>query len=415
MFAVRRTFQGPILILLLLVGVLALLGGCQGSQETSAGIEWQPLFGDFSQDVSPVVAEVGDIQIRQRMVDLFIDELPPARKNDYEGPDGERLALKFMIDQVLLVEGAIEQKLYNDQDVARQLIAQRRNTLAYAMRNYGLLRGKEPTEDELRAFFEENKDKYRQQGLVTCRHVECLNKADADLAYDRLTRETPKTTFEKVVGEMSVNEDTKKTGGNTGWFNKGGFVPFIRNSEEFTSKVYDLDIGLHPPIKVGDRWHVVEVTHREYERPQTFTEAKNHVMQDMLPGWQDAVIKDYLLAARKKYSVKMLGTYAPGQGATEEELFKRAMAITDPQKKLELLSMIHTDFPDGDRADDALFVSANVALETWRDRRIAARYLRMLIDEYPDSELIEDAKFLRENLNNPKVLNPKSIEDLQQN
>ena len=160
---------------------------------------------------------------------------------------------------------------------------------------------------------------------------------------------------------------------------------------------------------------MVEVTHREYERPQTFTEAKDKLLQDMLPAWQDGVIKDYLLSARTTYPVKMLGAYAPGQGATEDELFRRAMVVTDPEKKLALLSMIHTDYPTGSRADDALFISANVALETWQDGRIAERYLRMLIDEYPDSELIEDAKFLKKNLYNPKVLNPKSIEDLKQN
>lgn len=410
MSAVRRTFA-----LLILVSALFSLVGCQNDNAPADNFVWKPLYGDFTNDTSPVVAEVGDIQIRQRMVDLFIDELPSSRKTEFQGPDGQRLALKFMIDQVLLVRGAMEQKLYTDQDVARQLISQRRNTLAYAMRNYGLLRDNKPSEDDIRAYFNEHQDQYRQQGLAMSRHVECLTKADADLAYQLLTSKTPKHSFESVVAEMSVNKDTKKEGGVTGWFSKGGFVPFIRDGEQYSSLVYDMDIGLHAPIKVGDRWHVVEVTHREYERPQTFAEARDKVLKDMLPAWQDGVIKDYLLSARDSYPVKMLGIYAPGQGATEDELFRRAMAVADPEKKLALLSMIHTDFPDGNRADDALFLSANVALDTWQDPRIAERYLRMLIDEYPDSELIEDAKYLRDNLYNPKALHPQSIDDLKQN
>jgi len=410
MSAVRYTLFLPLVVL-----VMVSLAGCRDDSTTADQFQWQPLYGDFTSDTTPVVAEIGDIQIRQRMVELYIDELPHDKKKKFQGPDGDRLALKVMIDQVLLVQGAMERKIYNDQDVARQLISQRRNTLVYAMRNYGLLRDNGPDEKDLQEYFNNNRAKYRQQGLVMSRHVECLTKEDADLAYQRLTSKSPKTPFETVVGEMSVNDDTKKDGGVTGWFSKGGFIPFIRNSEQYATMVYDMDMGLHPPIKVGDRWHVVEVTHREYERPQTFTEARSKVEKDMLPGWQDGVVKDYLLAARQKHPVTMMGVYAPGQGATEDELFRRAMAVADPDKKLALLSMIHTDYPQGSRADDALFISANVALEVWQDPRIAERYLRMLIDEYPDSELIEDAKFLRDNLYNPKVLNPQSIEDLQNN
>ncbi len=402
-------------VLFVVIAVVVALAGCQGGESASGKFEWQPLFGDFTNDTSDVVATVGDVKITARMVALYIDELPPRIRSEFEGADGERLAVKKMIDQALMVQSAMALKIYNDQDVARQLISQRRNTLDYAMRNYGLLRGKKPSEDELRSFFNDNKDKYRQLGLVMARHVECLNRDDANLAYQRIQSGEFKDSFNHVVSEMSVNSDTKKEGGNTGWFSKGGFIPYIRGAEDFANQVYDMEKGVQPPIKVVDRWHVVEVTHREYARPQTFTEAKEKVAQDMLPGWQNALIKDYLLEARQTYNVAMMGKYAPGQGATPDELFTRALAVVDVDKKLDLLSMIHTDFPTSNRADDALFMSANVALVSWSDRRVAERYLNMLIKEYPDSELIEDATFLRNNLNNPKVLNPQSIDDLRQN
>lgn len=410
MSAVRRS-----LVLLVFVAALAALSGCQGNEAATSQFQWKPLFGDYTNDTSDVVAQVGDLAITERMVELYIDELPPRLKNDFQGPDGERLALKRMIDQSLMVQGAMDLDIFTDQDVARQLISQRRNTLDYAMRNYGLLRDNKPNDDDLRQFFNDNQGNYRQQGLVMARHVECLSKADADLAYTRLESGEFKNSFAHVVLEMSVNTDTKADGGNIGWFNRGGFVPNIRGGEEFTTVVYDFDIGLHEPVMIADRWHVVDVINREYERPQTFPEAKDQVRTDMMPGWQNTIIKDYLLAARQTYNVTMVGRFAPGKGSTADELFNRAMAVVDVEQKLALLSMIHTDFPTDPRADDALFMSANVALETWQDRRVAERYLTILIKEYPDSELIEDAKFLKKNLNNPNVLNPQSIDDLRQN
>lgn len=395
------------------VGLGLTLVGCQDGAETAENFQWKPLFGDFTVEDKQVIARVGEEAITQRMLDLYIDELPPRLKNQFEGEDGKRLALKSMIDQSLMVQGAMDLKIYNDQDVARQLISQRRNTLDYAMRNYGLLRDNKPKESDLREFFEKNKANYRQQGLVMSRHVECMTEADANLAYKRLQSDEFKNGFEHVVNDMSINRDTKKEGGKTGWFSRGGFVPYIRESEDFARVVYDMEDGLNAPIHIGDRWHVVEVTHREYERPQTFTEAKYKLEADLLPAWQDGIIKDYLLEARNTFPVEMLGIYRPGQGATPTELLKRALNLKDAERQIELLTMIYTDYHDSGKADDALFMSANIALERWQDVRIAGRYLTMLIDEFPDSELIEDAEFLLKNLNNPRVMNPQSIDDLR--
>jgi len=401
-----------IILFVALAGAL-LANGCQESGSDQR-LQWQPLFGDFTKDTSEVVARVGDIEITQRMVTLFIDELPKNVKAKFAGPDGERLALKKMIDQALMVQGAVAIKLYNDQDVARELISQRRLTLDSAMRNYGVLRDNKPAEADLRAFFNDNKQNYRQQGLVLARHIACKTKAAADKAYQRVLSGKSKDDFLHVVADMSVNPDSRKDSGNVGWFSRGGFIPFVRNSKIFAEKAYDMDIGLHAPIQVGDRWHVVEILKREYERPQTFKEAKDKISVDMLPAWQDALIKDYLKEARVTYSVQMLGKYQPGGGATAEELYARALAVTDVEMKLELLSMIYNDYPTSDKADDALFMSGMLAQERLQDMRVADRYLQILLDEYPDSELIEDATFLKTNLYNPKVLNPQSIEDLRQ-
>jgi len=306
------------LLVILFVGVLTTLTGCQDGAGTAENFQWKPLYGDFTIEDTQVIARVGSEAITQRMLDLYIDELPPRLKNKYEGDDGKRLALKNMIDQSLMVQGAMALKIYNDQDVARQLISQRRNTLDYAMRNYGLLRDNQPNESDMRAYFDQYKANYRQLGLVMSRHIECMTEADANLAYKRLQTGEFSDNFEHVVNEMSINSDTQKEGGKTGWFSRGGFVPFIRESDEYARVVYDMEEGLNPPIHIGDRWHVVELTHREYARSQTFTEAKFKLKADMLPAWQDAIIKDYLLEARKTYSVEMMGiTVEPMEITTE--------------------------------------------------------------------------------------------------
>ena len=98
---------------------------------------------------------------------------------------------------------------------------------------------------------------------------------------------------------------------------------------------------------------------------------------------------------------------------TPQQLFERATVNADPQRKIDLLLMIADDFPEYDRADDALFMAANTAIENLVDPSVGGRILETLIEIYPNSELVGDAKFILENLYNPKFRQPTSIEDLK--
>lgn len=417
MFAVR-----PLIVLLLILSGLALLAGCQTETTTEDVVEnrslgrnfqWLPMFGDGANDATEVIAKVGDIEITSRDLKLYLDELPSTQQSRYIGSDGERLLLKRMVEYSILVQSAVERKLYNDPDVARTIIAQRRNALQSAMVNVGLLRDAKPSEEEIREYFMNHRGNFRQLGAVNARHIECRTKAEAEKAYQRLIEGGKGNDWVSVMVETTVNQESKGLDGSTGWFNQGSVIPFIMGSQKFSNRAYGLDLGLHPPFMISDRWHVVEILGRENERPMTFSEARGQAETQMMPAWQDGLVRDYLLEARETYPVQRMGRFSPGQGMTVEELFAQANAVADGERKIALLNLIHTDYPESDRADDALFMAALAALDTWQDVRVAQRYLRVLLEEYPDSDLREDAEFLRDNIYNPEVLNPKSIEDLR--
>lgn len=391
---------------------LLALTGCN-QQQTGAGFGWKPLFGDLAKDTSPIIAQVGEVTITQADLEQFIDEQPERLKGDFAGPEGERVALRRMVEQTLMVLGAVDRKLYNDQLVARSLVMQRRLTLDKAMRQFGLLKNAEPSEAQLREYYEKNAGRYKQQGMVRVRHIECREKAGADLAYRRLQAKDPRDDWARVCGEVSVNEKTRKLAGDAGWMSDGTIVPLIESGAEFSHAVFNLPIGVNPPMKVGDRWHVVEVTHREFERDSSFDEVKDTIKNEMMPGFQDAIIKDYLKGARAKYGVELKGRFTPGQGMTPQQLFERAMLNKDIMRRIEILRMIADDFPESDRADDALFMAANTAIENLADLSVGGDILATLIETYPQSELVDDAKFILENLYNPKFRQPTSIEDIR--
>jgi len=402
----------PLLLVLAAAAAVLASAGCQ-QEKSGAGFGWKPLFGDLAKDTSPAIAEVGEITITQADLEQFIDEQPTRNKAEYAGPEGERLALKRMVDSALLVMGAVERKLYNDQTVARTLVANRRVTLEKAMRQYGLLKDAAPTDAEMREYYEKNLGRFRQLGMVRVRHIECKDRAAADQAYRRLQSKAPKDGWVYVCADFSTNERTKKIEGDAGWMNAGSIVPLIDAGAEFSKAVFDLPIGVNPPLSVAGRWHVVEITHREFERNSTYDEVKDTIKNDLLPGYQDAIIKNYLKEARAKHGVQYLGRFTPGQGMTPQQLFERAMFNQDILRRIDILLLIAQDFPDSDRADDAMFMAANTAIENISDLSVGARILESLIELYPQSEYVDDANFILENLYNPKFQNPTSIEDIR--
>lgn len=392
--------------------LLSLVAGCQ-QQPSGASFGWKPVFGDLAKDTSPVIAQVGEIAITQADLEQFIDEQPERLKGNYAGPEGERMALRTMVEQSLMVLGAVDRKLYNDQKVARSLVMQRRLTLDRAMRQFGLLKDAKPSEAQMRDYYDKNVGKFQQQGLVRVRHIECLNKADADRAYRRLMANKSNDEWVKVCEEFSVNEKSKKLSGEVGWMNEGTVVPLVEAGVAFSKAVYNLPMGVNAPIQVADRWHIVDMLNREAARNSSYEEAKDAVRNEMMPAFQDAIIKDYLKTARAKFGVQLKGRFTPGQGMTPQQLFERAMLNTDMQRRVEILTMIADDFPESDRADDALFMAANTALENFADPTFGGRILEDLVARYPQSELVDDAKFMLDHLYDPRFIQPKSVEDLK--
>jgi len=396
---------------LTLVGLVLALAACAEKSEDSLGD--MPLYGDGGNDASEVVARVNGYEITEQDVEIAYDELVPRMRNRYDGEGGRQLLLKKMVDDLLLAQGALEKDLQSVPEVGRTIISTRRMALVQAMRNLAIPDGQQPTEADIEAFFKDNRQQFLQQPTILARHIECLTLERAQEAYQQLKDDYRSYQFMKVAGDYSVNEQTLNNNAEVGWYNPTGTIPMVANSKEFIGKTANLDVGLHAPIQVGDRWHVVEILKKVPGRPMTFNEARDQALNAMLPAWNDNLVKEYLLQARKDSSVELLGQFAPGGGVDPETLMKRAALVADPEARIDYYRMIYTDFPESDRADDALFMSAMVSIDTYADRRMAQRYLDKLLKEYPDSELYDDASFMKENLYNPEGMVPDSIQDLQ--
>lgn len=368
------------------------------------------IFGDGTHDASLVIAEVDGYKITERMLDIRFEEMSKEQKARYQGEDGKRLMVRQMVDEVLKLREAEKRKLERVAANARVLISQRRISLDNALTN-DLIGGKEPTVEQIRAFYEDNKDRYLRLGTMHAAHIECATEAAARAAYKEAS--APGAQFTLLVNKYSINEATKPNGGSLGWFNKGGFVPQMPESRAFTDAIWDCEPGVNPPREVAGKWHVVKVIDRQYDRPQTLEEAYDAVVRDMLPSYQAGIVRTWVDDARASAKIEYFGDYRPGKGRTARELLDRALAMHDTQQKMDLYQLIAEDYPDDPLTDDALFLAANEALDTWGDRAQASDLLSLLIKRYPASEYVADAQYMIDNMARPGFTKPQSIEDLR--
>lgn len=403
-------------IAVLLATLSCALSSCQrpGSGAGGAEPDFKRIFGNGFKDASPVLAKVGDLEISRNDFDRRLAELPEKTRKQYVGEGWEKRFLRFMTDEALLYQEAQKRNLARDPEIGKILISTQRHILIDALRERSLAKEAKPTEQELRSYFERTRDSYKIMGSLQARHIQCRDRQTAWEVYRSIRAATnPPSEFPVQVAKHSVNKVSAKQAGELGWFNKGGFIEAIPYSARFTEVVWDWPMGLHEPVEINGDWHVVDLMRRTAERTLSFEEASPQVLNALLPIAKSKYIDDFLRQARRAANIEYFGEFAPGGGVNPRDLVRLAQLAPTPEEKLEILKQVIEDFPESEYVDDAIFLVANLYLDAWSNIAFAARYLDDLVREYPDSEYAEQARYLLDNLTKPNFGQPSSAADLQ--
>jgi tetratricopeptide (TPR) repeat protein len=406
----RNVLPRALVVSVLVAAVLG-LSSCQqeASNETGPG----HVYGNGFKDQSPVICRVGDREITQNDLDMRYKELPKKLQKEFTGKNWERRFLHFMADEVLLYDAARELQLDLEPLVQQQIISMYRQTMVDAYKVLQLYRDLQPNETEINEYYQQFMHNYVAEGAIHLRHIECMDRESAEKAYEALQGTGRESQFPYVVAKYSRNVQTAADGGDLGWVNEGGFVRYVKDGKLLSQTVWGWELGVHEPIQIGDRWHVVDLAERRNPRQMSVSEVRGQIINDIMPSLQQAVLEERLSEIRAGADVEYLGDFAPGNGRSAEELFQHGLMANTPEKQIDIFDLIIEDFPGTDYAAKSLFMQANVQLDNWGDTRRARYYLRKLVNEYPDSELREQADFMLANMAKMSFKAPKSIEELQ--
>lgn len=221
-----------------------------------------------AQDTDPVIAKVGDEEIRQSELDLAISSLDPQLQRM---PDEQKraAALSSVIDVKLLVKDAEKEGLQNDETFKQRVAFITERELHNAFFKKHVVDA--VTQEEVKARYDKEIAAIPPQEEVKARHILVKTEEEAKAIIKEL--EAGKSFVE--LAKAKSTDPNKDDGGDLGYFTKGRMVP------EFEAAAFALEKGAYSkePVKTQFGYHIILIEDKRPQAPPKIEEVEPQVRQ----------------------------------------------------------------------------------------------------------------------------------------
>jgi parvulin-like peptidyl-prolyl isomerase len=242
-------------------------------------------------DTDPVVAVVGDLDIRQSDIDRKVEEVPPVARHSFQTREGQLEMLERIIRSKAMMRAAEEAGYEEEPDIRYQIRNQRERILAYEYFQRNMAQGPLPPEDVMLAYYDKHKDeKYRVEASVEARQIVVESEETAQEIRSRLIRGD--ISFSDAVAGYSIDESSE-TNGYLGILTANSFIRGIGRSREFLDMLFSLPVEqVSEPFETRRGWHLVEVIRLRDEGYRPFEDVKLDIAKELLVT-EDEIRNEY--------------------------------------------------------------------------------------------------------------------------
>lgn len=277
----------------------------------------------YQGDPGAAAARVNGAAVTYRQIEAEIDRLIPYAT--YHGSISEerrdefrRKALNNLVNNELMYQDAVARGLKPDKKRVKTLVKQVRNRFSSRKEYKQALKRSGVTEDQLRTqaekaaliaaavektitaasraseqdlreYYDENVQKYRQPESVRLRIISTKKEAKAK---DALARVTAGEDFGGIAARMS-EDNYRIKGGDIGYVHKGRILPEL---EEAAFRMKPGEVS--GPIRADGRLFIIKLEDKQAERQFTFEEIKDKLKKE-LEARRSRELKDKWIAELK--------------------------------------------------------------------------------------------------------------------
>lgn len=290
-----------------------------------------------------VVAEIGDEKLTvsdfDRMlteqIELAVKSRPgqtPAEEQinreryhqQLADPQRRAESLGNLVITRVLAEEARKKNLHESAPFRERLSAMADSVLAQTLLYQEVSQRATVTDDDVRRFYEANRDRYNQPAATFIAHVQC---ADEAAARQVLARVQAGASFEDLAKTESTDRSTRDKLGIIAdpVLASGDVVPLFGRNAALHDAIRDADAGavLPEPYQSPQGWHALKVVSHRTEQSRPLEEIVDAVKRDTLAARTQEVTAQYLAELEKRYEVKL---YPQALGARGDQSAESAPA-----------------------------------------------------------------------------------------
>ncbi len=155
----------------------------------------------------------------------------------------------------------------------------------------------EPTEEELRSYFENDISAYETEEEIRASHILVQDEETANQILEELALGQ---SFAELAKEYSADTGTVDEGGDLGWFSRGQMVV------EFEQAVFALEKGeISRPVKTDYGYHIIQLVDRQAASTPTLEEVKDQVRDDYIAQLSSERFNDWYQETLAQADIKI--------------------------------------------------------------------------------------------------------------